>query len=131
MLQLEYPPLKLHLVSAAGQNLFTGYGEGYVLVNQQRYQQSLIVLPDKIISNWPVPEFALLEAGHLELILPLGPEIVLLGTGRTQRFPSPRLTRGLAQARIGLEVMDTFAACRTYNILMGEGRRVAAALLLS
>jgi uncharacterized protein len=72
-----------------------------------------------------------LEAAHFEAILEFMPEIVLLGTGGTLRFPHPRLTEALIRAQIGVEVMDTPAACRTYNILASEGRKVAAALLLS
>jgi len=62
--------------------------------------------------------------------VPLQPDIVVLGTGASLRFPHPRLTRALLEQRIGLEVMDTAAACRTFNILAAEGRRVAAALML-
>lgn len=121
--------MKLYLSVAAGQNLFTGYGEGYVLVNQQRYEQSLVVLPDQVITEWEAGQFEQLTGAHFEFLAELNPEIVLLGTGKSLRFPHPALTTSLARLQIGLEVMDTFAACRTYNILMGEGRRVAAAVL--
>lgn len=122
--------MKLHLSGLSGQNLFTGYGAGYVMVNQTRHQHSLIVLPDHVIENWPPQTFEQLAVEHFEHLLPLQPEMVLLGTGATLRFPHPSLTKTLLAARIGVEVMDTGAACRTYNILTGEGRRVAAALLL-
>ena len=100
------------------------------MVNQARHQRSLIVLPDQIIENWQAQIFEQLAAEHFECLLPLQPEMVLLGTGATLRFPHPALTKALIAARIGVEVMDTGAACRTYNILTGEGRRVAAALLV-
>lgn len=122
--------MKFHLLTPSGQNLFTGYGENYVMVNQTRHEKSLIVLPEHIVEDWDVAGFESLTAGHFEAILGLEPEIVLLGTGSTFRFPHPRLSRTLTEAQIGLEVMDTFAACRTYNILMAEGRKVAAALIL-
>ena len=122
--------MKLHLAKAAGQNLFTGYGEGYVSVNQVRYENSLIVLPDRLIENWGAANFDELSNAHFEFILRLEPEIVLLGTGKNLRFPKPSLTQALTHAQIGLEVMDTYATCRTYNILMAEGRKVAAALML-
>ena len=122
--------MKLHLAGLSGQNLFTGYGAGYVMVNHTRHERSLVVLPDHLIEQWQAQTFEQLAAEHFDCLLPLQPEMVLLGTGATLRFPHPALTKALLAARIGVEVMDTGAACRTYNILTGEGRRVAAALLL-
>ncbi len=122
--------LKLHLSKSSKQNIFTGYGLGYVVVNQKRYERSLIVLPDHIIENWQIQTFEQLSAEHFELLLPLQPEIMLLGTGTTLRFPCPSITKKLIALKTGVEVMDTNAACRTYNILMAEGRNVAAALLI-
>lgn len=122
--------MKLHLSASSGQNLFTGYGPGYVIVNQARYERNLIVLPDRIIENWEAPGFDGLSAGHFEFLASLKQEIILLGTGMRLRFPHPALTQPLVAAGIGLEVMDTGAACRTYNILVAEDRKVAAALLL-
>ena len=124
------PILKLHLSNSTEKNLFTGYGSGYVLVNQKRYDNNLITMPDHIIENWQVQTFEQLSEEHFELLLPFQPEIVLLGTGDTLQFPSPLVTKKLVEVKIGVEVMDTNAACRTYNILMAEGRNVAAALLL-
>ncbi|OIP08021.1 MAG: hypothetical protein AUK53_10840 [Betaproteobacteria bacterium CG2_30_59_46] len=123
--------MKFHLADAVGLNIFTGYDTDYVAVNHRHYQTSLIVLPDGIVEEWPPQSFAALETAHFEAILEFAPEIVLLGTGGTLRFPHPRLTEALIRARIGVEVMDTPAACRTYNILASEGRKVAAALILS
>jgi uncharacterized protein len=122
--------LKLHLSTNTGQNLFTGYGSGYVLVNQVRYQHNLIVTPDRIIENWDTGDFEQLVPENFSFLLSLHPEMVLFGTGAALRFPHPRLTRSLIEAGIGIEVMDTSAACRTYNILVAEGRRVVAALLI-
>ncbi len=122
--------MKLHLTQAVGQNLFTAYGEGYVQINQQRFESSVIVMPNQLISDWEPRTLEELTAEHFAHLATLQPEIVLLGTGDILRFPHPRVSNPLAQARIGFEVMDTFAAARTYNILMGEGRQVAAALLL-
>ncbi len=124
------PCLKLHLSGSAGQNMFTGYGDGYVIVNQARYEQNLIVLPDRIIERWEVSSFDQLAAENFDFLLSLQPEMVLFGTGKTLRFPHPRLTRNLVESGVGIEVMDTNAACRTFNILTAEERRVAAALLL-
>ncbi len=120
--------MKLHASSPTALNTFTGYGPGFVLVNDQRYESSLVVMPEHL-QPWQAADFSSLEAAHFEQIVSLRPEMVLLGTGDKLRFPHPSLTRALAQARIGLEVMDIQAACRTYNILMAEERKVAAALL--
>ena len=109
-------------------NTITGYGEGYVMVNGERHASSLVVLADRV-EDWSAERFDALTAEEFGFLKELGVEIVLLGTGPRQRFPHPRLTAALAQAGIGLEVMDVQAACRTYNILVAEERRVAAALL--
>jgi uncharacterized protein len=121
--------LKLHLSNLSGSNAFTGYGEGYVMVNRQRYEHNLVVLPDRIVTDWQAAGFDQLSAADFARLAELAPEIVLLGTGSRLRFPRPELTRALYEARIGLEVMDIQAACRTYNILAAEERKVVAALL--
>lgn len=122
--------MKLHLASLTGFNQITGYGSGYVAVNNVRHEKSLVVMPNRIIEEQLPRDFSNLGGVHFEFLRGLEPEIVLLGTGAALRFPAPALTRCLLQARIGLEVMDTGAACRTYNILTAEGRSVAAAILL-
>jgi len=113
-----------------GQNAFTGYGPGYVQVNDDRHVRSLVVLPDRLITDWPATGFDSLVAAHLAPLAELGLEILLLGTGSVIRFPRPEILRPLIDARIGVEVMDVPAACRTYNILVAEDRKVGAALLL-
>lgn len=120
--------MKFELSRAAGANRFTGYGDGYVLVNGVRHDSSLIVLPGRLV-QWDVAGFDALVESDFRIFSRLDLEILLLGTGPRQRFPQPRLLAALAGARIGLEVMDLPAACRTYNILAAEERRVAAALL--
>lgn len=122
--------MKLHASSPARVNAFTGYGEGYVMLNGARRETGVIVLPERIV-EWPVASFAALAAADFERIVALAPEVVLLGTGARLRFPHPRLSAPLARAGIGLEVMDLQAACRTYNILAAEERIVAAALLFA
>jgi uncharacterized protein len=121
--------MKLHLQGAAGLNLVTGYGAGYVAINGARHTTSLLLTADSLM-RWAPAAFADLAAEHFDRVVPLVPEILVLGTGTRLQFPRPPLTRALVEARIGLEVMDTAAACRTYNILMGEGRKVAAALII-
>ena len=122
--------MKLHLATAAGQNAITAYGEGYVTINQTRHDKSVVVTPDTLYTEWKAAGFETLTAEQIAELVPLASEIVLLGTGERLRFPRPDILRPLMDARIGFEVMDVRAACRTYNILMAEGRKVAAALLL-
>ena len=122
--------MKFHLQTQSGQNLFTGHGPGYVAVNGERYTKSLLVTPAAIIADWPVADFESLTAEHFAHFATFKPDLVLLGTGARFRLPPPQLSRGLLAARIGLEAMDNAALCRTYNILLGEGRNVIAAVLL-
>lgn len=122
--------MKIEREQAEGKNLFTGYGEGYVEVNRTRHTASLVVSGERLVTDWPVASVDRLGADHLAAIVELAPEVLLLGTGRTFTFPEPRLLAPLHAAKIGVEVMDTAAACRTYNILLGEGRNVVAALIV-
>jgi uncharacterized protein len=122
--------LKLHLSQNSRRNAFTAYGHGYVAVNGVRYETSLVVMPDRIADDWKVQNFESLARDNIEALAELNPELVLLGTGDVLRFPDPQLLANLTRAGIGAEVMDTRAACRTYNILAEEGRNVAAALII-
>ncbi len=122
--------MKFHLNQADGLNLFTAYGDDYVAINHQRYeQQSLLVTPECVETSGLAAGFDALNADHCTALIAHQPEIVLLGTGARLRFPHPSITAPLMQARIGLDVMDNRAACRTYNILVSEGRRVLVLLL--
>ena len=127
-------PLKLHLDPITGANAITGHGKGYVAINGGDIVNEVIVLPEMLINPW---KLAVPSAGALSLctddfatLLQLKPELVIFGSGATFRFPDRRIMAAFAEARIGFEVMDTPAACRTYNVLMSEGRRIAAALLI-
>ncbi len=122
--------MKIHLESAAGQNLIRAYDPGSITVNQTVYTRSLIVTPQEIVADWPPMNFAELMTAHFEAVVRFKPEVFILGTGARLRFPEVALTRRLVEANIGMEVMDTGAACRTYNILMSDGRRVVAALFM-
>ena len=121
--------MKLHVPNTAGLNLFTAYGDDYAAVNQEKHQKNLILLPESIIPEWTTATVSTLTAADMQVLLGLGTEIILLGTGKRLRFPPGELLRPFALAGIGLDVMDLQAACRTYNILAAEGRKVAAALL--
>ncbi|HUF82364.1 MAG TPA: Mth938-like domain-containing protein [Burkholderiales bacterium] len=121
--------MKLHLTPSTGLQLFSGYGADYVSVNNVRHETSVVVTPEAV-TEWNAVRVDTLTAANFGFIADLNPEIVLLGTGATQRFPPPELARALAVSGVGLEVMDSRAACRTYNILATEGRKVVAAILL-
>lgn len=122
--------MKLHLQNSGTANTIRAHTPGEVRINNVVYARSLIVMPTQLVPDWGPADFAGLNTDHFAAIARLKPELVLLGTGARLVFPHPRLTLALIQAGIGLEAMDTAAACRTYNILMGEGRAVAAALIL-
>ncbi len=122
--------MKLHAPDLSHLNTVTALAENYVDINRQRYTHSIIVSPQTAVQPWPVASFKQLHTDDLTPLLALQPEIVLLGTGHKQHFAHPRLLQALLAQRIGVECMDTAAACRTYNILMAEGRKVVAALIL-
>ncbi|KXU91021.1 hypothetical protein CI15_00010 [Paraburkholderia monticola] len=122
--------MKLHQDSSGALNTVTGYGADYVEINLVRHAGSILVLPDAPVIAWPVSSFEQLSAEHFAMLIEPAPEVVVFGSGERLRFPHPRLTAALTAKRIGVETMDFKAACRTYNILMAEGRKVAAALLI-
>lgn len=122
--------MKLHLTTAENNNLITAYGESYIEINKQRYAQNLIVMPQTLVEGWHAENVNTLTNEHFQEIIQLKPEVVLLGTGKTHVFVHPKNYQILTEHGIALECMSTAAACRTYNILMSEGRLVAAALML-
>lgn len=121
--------MKFHLATPSG-NVVTGQGPGWIRVGAQEYRSGIVLTADAVSPEWAKTGFDALTEADFAGLLAHTPEIVLLGTGSTLRFPHPRLTRALADAQVGIEVMDTAAACRTFNILAGEGRRVVAALMI-
>jgi uncharacterized protein len=121
--------LKLHLTNLGDTKLFTAHGTDYVMVNGERFDRSIAVLAEEVRVDWPAAGFDQLAEAHFAWFLDFKPDVLLLGTGATQRFPHPRLYRALTDAGIGVEFMTTPAACRTYNILVAEDRRVIAAIL--
>ena len=121
--------MKLQLASSEG-NFITGSGPGWVRIGTQEYRENLVLTPDLIRAGWAPQGFdALTEADYTGL-LDHAPDLVVLGTGTVIHFPHPRLTQALLAARVGVEVMDTAAACRTFNVLTAEGRKVLAALIV-
>lgn len=122
--------MKLHTSNTKQYQTVTGYDDLGVEINAAPFHYSLIVLPETPPRAWPVSNFESLEAAHFEQIAQDAPDVVILGTGARQRFVHPRLIASLSDQRIGVECMDSKAACRTYNILMGEGRKVTLALII-
>lgn len=126
--------MKLYLTTAENNYLITGYGfdddAHFIAVNKQKYTQNLIVMADKLMLDWPATDFASLNVTDFDALIDLKPEVVLLGTGEKHQFLHPKIMQSLTANNIPLECMTTAAACRTYNILMSEGRKVAAALLI-
>jgi uncharacterized protein len=123
--------MKLHADRPDGPNAITRHGPGGVLVGGVEYRINLIVPWAGAVLPWSVPNFEGLDEGHFAQIADLAPELVIFGSGARLRFPAPKLLRPLMERRIGVETMDTAAACRTYNVLFGEGRSVVAALLFA
>ncbi len=122
--------MKLHASTTKQYQTVTGYDDAGVEINAERFQFSLIVMPETAPRPWNVPAFEALTAAHFEQIEADKPDVVILGTGATQRFVHPRLIASLSARHIGVESMDSKAACRTYNVLMGEGRKVTLALII-
>lgn len=122
--------MKLHSTLTAGLLTITAYDTTTVSVNGRTLSQSFILTPGRLIEDWRPASFEALTEADMTVLATLDCPIVLLGTGPRQRFPAPALLRPLIERRIGIEVMDSHAACRTYNILLAEGRAVAAALIL-
>jgi uncharacterized protein len=122
--------MKLHSSSTQQYQTVTGYFDGGVEINKAPFDTSVTVMPEVAPRPWPVAAFEDLTEAHFEEIAADAPDVVILGTGERQRFVHPRLIASLSARRIGVECMDNQAACRTYNILMGEGRKVTLALIL-
>lgn len=122
--------MALHLQTCPTKKLFTGHGQNYVAVNGERYTRPVVVTAEAVHTDWTATDFARLTASDFDYFIALRPEIVLFGTGATQKFARPELFCQLTAAGIAIEFMDTPAACRTYNILVADDRIVVAAVLL-
>jgi uncharacterized protein len=122
--------MKFTLEGSSNVNVIRSYSPEELRIGEHSIRSSCIVMADALITNWPPVTLDDLEVPHLEPILELRPELVLLGTGATQRFASAAIRSAFATRGIGVESMDLGAACRTFNILVAEERRVAAALFL-
>lgn len=122
--------MKLHSDNTSGHFAVTAYDKGYVQVGSRKLTRSLLLMPKSVDPAWGPEPGQELAGEHLVPLAALGVDILLLGTGSRQHFPRPELLRPLIEAGRSIDVMDTGAACRTYNILVAEGRSVAAALIV-
>ncbi|MBU3589737.1 MTH938/NDUFAF3 family protein [Polynucleobacter sp. 80A-SIGWE] len=122
--------MKLQSDPHSGANTITGYGDDYIEINKIPYSHAVLLSSDGEILEWAIKTFDDLTPADFTQMASLKPELIIIGTGKRQRFPKPELLKTLIEAKIGFEVMDSQAACRTYNILVGEGRQVLLALIV-
>ena len=135
LIPLVTPPLSAYLYpmrfaqDSADNNSIQAYRQGEIIINERKINRSAVVTADVIV-EWPPQHFDDITAEHLDQLADYQPEIVILGTGVRQQFPPAYFMAGLQTRGIGVEVMNTDAACRTFNVLLSEGRRVVAAMIL-
>jgi uncharacterized protein len=122
--------MKFTLDQPSAINVVRGHGPGVIRIGERAFGRSLIVTATTIIEDWRPLSIQDLQAADLEPLLELRPEVLLIGSGARQVFPDRPVLAALHAARLGFEIMDTGAACRTYNVLVAEGRVVAAALII-
>ena len=122
--------MKFHLIQSDNKNLITGYDLNWVEVNQERHQTSLIMTPNKLLLEWPVKTIKDIKENSFEAIESFNIEIILLGTGNTQEHLEPKILEYFSKKNMAVECMNNQSACRTYNILANEERKVLLALML-
>ena len=122
--------MKFHLIQSDNKNLITGYDSNWVEVNQERYHSSLVMTPNQLLLEWPVKSIKDIKENSFEAIESLNIEIILLGTGNIQEHLEPRLIEYFSKKNIAIESMNNQSACRTYNILANEERKVLLALMI-
>jgi uncharacterized protein len=123
--------MKFSQIEDTGTNLIEAYDASHIRINGRAYVAGLAVSADQVAVDWGPSEGGDLRAEHIDALLAWQPQVVIIGTGERQRFPDPAVYFALLERGIGVEIMDTGAACRTYNILVSEGRRVVAGLMLA
>ncbi len=121
--------MKFTLDKPQGEFVFSNYGDGFLTVNDQSHSNHLVIFPDHL-EPWSVATFDQLTADHFDIFVKRNPDVVILGTGVRQQFPPVELRRELVRRKIQLDIMDTPAACRTYNLLVSEDRDVGAAIFM-
>ena len=110
--------------------VITAYDDNSVSINGKAFSQSLVVTSTRLNENWDITDISMLTSNHIEQVLSFQPELIIIGTGNKLIFPAIEIYSGIIEHGIGVDFMDTGAACRTYNILMSEGRDVVAGLIL-
>jgi uncharacterized protein len=123
--------MDITLDSSNSKYTIRSYEPGKILINETLFTQSIIVTPTQLIHPWQPQKLTELSKIHVQELLHLKPQTILLGTGASWQIVKPDLLSSLYQARIGIEIMDTAAACRTFNVLAAEDRNVVAALLIT
>jgi uncharacterized protein len=123
--------MQLHLERPDYEYFLRGADGRHALVNDHRLVESFVIAPDRLIGGWPVRDVTAMVPGDLEPLLALQPELVVLGSGATQRFPPPEVLAACLARGIGLETMTNAAAARTFNVLASEGRRVVAGFVMT
>ncbi len=121
--------MKFTLDNPQGEFVFSNYGDGFLTVNDQSHSNNLVIFPEHL-EPWSVATFDQLTADHFDIFVKRNPDVVILGTGVRQQFPPVELRRELVRRKIQLDIMDTPAACRTYNLLVSEDRDVGAAIFV-
>lgn len=111
-------------------NIIHAYAPGEIRINTEIYTNSLVITVSSLHTDWPLTEIDALDESHIEPILRQDPELILFGTGDRLVFPGADKLRPIIERGIGYEIMDTAAACRTYNVLVAEGRHVVAGLII-
>ncbi len=122
--------MKFHLIQSDNKNLITGYDLNWVEVNQERHQTSLIIMPNQLLLEWPVKTIKDIKENSFEAIESFNIEIILLGTGNIQEHLEPKILEYFSKKNMAVECMNNQSACRTYNILANEERKVLLALML-
>ena len=123
-------PMKFNLDQPATINVVRAYGPGLIRIGERSFNRSVVVTASTLLENWRPRRIMDLQASDLDALLQLRPEVLLIGSGVRQEFPERATLAALYAGRVGFEIMDTGAACRTYNVLAAEGRNVAAALIV-
>ncbi len=122
--------MKLNLETLTTKYRVTGYSDRRVTVNNETLGDSFVITPFKLVKEWPPQNVTSIRPEHFSVIFDLEPDVILLGTGSKQLFPSPQLLEPIVKRGIGIEIMNTAAVCRTFNLLIAEGRHVAAGVLI-
>jgi len=122
--------MKFSQADSGDGHLIEGYESGLVLIDGKGYRRGLILTPDRIVTDWGPTNAADLTEEHIRALVALDPQVIVIGTGQRQVFPNPAVYVAAMRCGVGVEIMDTGAACRTYNIVMAEGRRIVAGLII-